>query len=96
MRISIYMMLILFTGTTMAIPIRAPSSVHHCKMSVAFEGPGSKISVTAEGSSPKKARDNARIDCGTKVIDRYLASHREVDDIMKDELALACVNLECE
>jgi hypothetical protein len=74
-------------------------------MSVDFEaGPNSRIAftLTAEGhgSTPStaldNARNNARIECGSKIIDRYLDTHRDVDSAMSSELAVACVNLDCE
>ena len=47
------------------------------------------------GSTKLEAKENARLKCGTSMIDQYFASRREVPEDVKDDLALACVNLEC-
>lgn len=48
------------------------------------------------GANKSIARENARELCGTKIIDGYFASRGSIDDSQVDDLALACVNLECQ
>jgi len=48
------------------------------------------------GDSPAKALENARLSCGSAMIDQYLAQRQQIPDDVKEDLALACVNLNCE
>lgn len=48
------------------------------------------------GKNIKDAKEEARLICGTKLIDQYFAQRREIAEDTKDDLALACVNLECQ
>jgi hypothetical protein len=48
------------------------------------------------GKTVSKAREEARLICGTKLIDQYFAQRRDIAEDTKDDLALACVNLECQ
>jgi hypothetical protein len=48
-----------------------------------------------KGKTRNEARENARLQCGTSLIDQYFSQRREISDSAKDDLALACVNLEC-
>lgn len=48
------------------------------------------------GKTKLEAKENARLKCGTSMIDQYYASRRNVAADVADDLALACVNLECQ
>jgi hypothetical protein len=48
------------------------------------------------GKTHAQAQEEARLICGSKLIDQYFAQRREIADDTKDDLALACVNLECQ
>jgi hypothetical protein len=48
------------------------------------------------GKTHAQAQEEARLICGTKLIDQYFAQRREIADDAKDDLALACVNLDCQ
>lgn len=49
-----------------------------------------------KGSSKLQAKENAREICGSKMIDDYFARRGNIDPDVVDDLALACVNLECQ
>jgi hypothetical protein len=48
-----------------------------------------------KGETKKEALANAREICGEKIIDQYFAQRRQIAADATDDLALACVNLEC-
>ncbi len=73
-----------------AAPERQPSNAHTCKI---VTGYGTAI---GKGSSKLAAKQAAREICGSKLIDDYLARRGRIEDAAIDDLALACVNLECE
>jgi hypothetical protein len=50
----------------------------------------------AKGKTKLEAKEKARLLCGTKLIEDYFARRREIAENVKDDLALACVNLECQ
>ncbi|MGZ3722169.1 MAG: hypothetical protein ACXVA9_04510 [Bdellovibrionales bacterium] len=66
------------------------SSMETCKI---VTGYGTAI---GKGKTHSQAREEARLICGTKLIDQYFAQRREIAEDAKDDLALACVNLECQ
>jgi hypothetical protein len=71
---------------------RDPSAagMHTCKI---VTGYGTAI---GKGASKLAAKEAARELCGTKMIDDYLARRGRIEANVVDDLALACVNLECE
>jgi hypothetical protein len=71
---------------------RAPASGvrHSCKI---VTGYGTAIGY---GQSDLAAKEAARELCGTKIIDDYMARRGHIEDSVVDDLALACVNLECQ
>ncbi len=73
-----------------AAPERVPSSSYTCKI---VTGYGTAI---GKGSSKIAAQEAARELCGTKMIDDYLARRGNIGNEAVDDLALACVNLDCE
>ena len=48
------------------------------------------------GSTALEAKEQARLNCGTNMIDQYVAQRQNIPESAKDDLALACVNLECQ
>ncbi|MGE3683143.1 MAG: hypothetical protein AB7G93_15580 [Bdellovibrionales bacterium] len=48
------------------------------------------------GESPLKAKENARLICGDKIIDGYLAQRGNIPEDAVGPLSTACVNYECE
>lgn len=48
------------------------------------------------GNSKLAAKENARIICGEKLMDRHFAQRRDVSSDVTDDVVLACVNLECQ
>ena len=66
------------------------SSVETCRI---VTGYGTAI---GRGNTRSQALEEARMVCGTRMIDQYFAQRREIADDVKDDLALACVNLECQ
>ncbi|MBX3022279.1 MAG: hypothetical protein KF799_11455 [Bdellovibrionales bacterium] len=79
-----------------AMPSRAPASEREpartftCKI---VTGYGTAI---GRGSSALSAKENARLTCGEKMIDQYIAQRGNIPQDVADDLALACVNLECQ
>lgn len=49
-----------------------------------------------KGETKREALANAREICGEKIIDQYFAQRRAIAADVTDDLALACVNLECQ
>ena len=50
----------------------------------------------AKAATLKEAREEARLKCGTELINDYFARRQDIPDSKKDDLALACINLECQ
>jgi hypothetical protein len=48
-----------------------------------------------QGKTHDEAAEQAHSSCGTQILDKYFAQRREVPDDVKEDLALACANLEC-
>ena len=48
------------------------------------------------GKTKSAALEAARLNCGTHMIDQYFAQRRDIAEDVKDDLALACVNLNCQ
>ena len=48
------------------------------------------------GKDLNEAKDQARLKCGSELIDQYFAQRRKLAEDVKDDLVLACVNLECQ
>lgn len=53
------------------------------------------IEGIGHGSSLLKARQEARLDCGMKLIDKRFSLQGDVSAAEEIELAAACVNLDC-
>ena len=49
-----------------------------------------------KGETKSEALESARLDCGTKMIDDYIARRGQIPPEVIDDLALACVNLNCQ
>ena len=69
---------------------REPSAFKTCKI---VTGYGTAI---GKGRSLNEARENARLKCGTSMVDQYFAQRQAISEDVKDDLALACVNLDCQ
>lgn len=65
-------------------------STHTCKI---VTGYGTAI---GRGKSIREATEAARLKCGTEMIDQYFAQRRDIPEDKKDDLALACINLDCQ
>jgi hypothetical protein len=50
----------------------------------------------ATGHTKLEAKAKARELCGSKMIDQYAAQRGSIPDSAVDDLALACVNLDCQ
>jgi hypothetical protein len=70
-------------------PAHSPSS-YTCRI---VTGYGTAI---GRGSTALQAKENAREICGSKIIDQYYAQRGQIGADVEDDLALACVNLECQ
>lgn len=79
--------LIAWTGLGVA---SAQSGMHTCRI---VTGYGTAI---GKGSTHLAAKEKAREVCGTAMIDDYLARRGNISADVVDDLALACVNLECQ
>jgi hypothetical protein len=87
------------------ISTQVAAAVNRCPASEARE-PSSGITtcriVTGYGTAIGRgknlaaAREAARLTCGTALIDQYMAQRREIPEDVKDDLVLACVNLDCQ
>lgn len=66
------------------------SQVFTCKLGNGF------VTTVAKGKTPLEAKENARLLCGEKTIDLYAEKRGAISEDRVDDLALACVNLECE
>lgn len=69
---------------------RSPASEYKCTIRTGYG--------MAEGRGPSKlkAKEEARIACGMGLINGYSAQRGGIPADKVDDLALACVNLECE
>ncbi len=76
-----------------AMENRHPESVNKMQTCKIVTGYGTAI---GRGKTLSAAREEARLSCGTHMIDQYVAQRREIPDDVKDDLALACVNLDCQ
>lgn len=83
-------LLTLITTRVSAGEAKSKSSQTTCKI---VTGYGTAI---GHGKSLKDAKEEARLICGTKLIDQYFAQRQQIPEDTKDDLALACVNLECQ
>lgn len=70
-------------------PAHSPSS-YTCRI---VTGYGTAI---GRGTTALQAKENAREICGSKIIDQYYAQRGQINADVEDDLALACVNLECQ
>lgn len=70
-------------------PSRRPAS-ETCRIRTGY---GTAI---AQGKTKKEAKEKARLKCGTSMIDDYFKQRQNIPEDRIDDLALACVNLECE
>ena len=68
-------------------------AVHGKEVCKIVTGYGTAIGT---GSTHHEALENARLSCGSAMIDQYFAQRREIPDDVKEDLALACVNLDCQ
>ncbi len=48
------------------------------------------------GTDMNQAREAARLNCGTTLIEHYFSQRSTASEEIKDDLALACVNLDCQ
>lgn len=48
------------------------------------------------GKTHAAALESARLACGGAMIDQYTATRQNIPEDVKDDLVLACVNLECQ
>ncbi len=71
-------------------PMRMPAALETCKI---VTGYGTAI---GKGSTKKEALKQARLTCGTNMIDQYSAQRGRIPADVEDDLVLACVNLECQ
>jgi hypothetical protein len=71
-------------------PTKEKDSVQTCRI---VTGYGTAI---AKGKSHKEALEKARLECGTRMIDMYFAQRQGISEDQKEDLALACVNLDCQ
>jgi hypothetical protein len=78
------------SAAPMCIPSRGPASDYKC---VIRTGYGMAV---GHGSTKLKAKEEARLQCGMGLINGYTAARQNIPDDKVDDLALACVNLECE
>lgn len=83
---------ILVTLMATKVSAQEPTGKHQVSCKI-VTGYGTAI---AYGKTKLEAKENARLKCGTSMIDQYFASRREIPEDVKDDLALACVNLECQ
>lgn len=84
------LLLTLIATEVSAKEAREPARAYSCKI---VTGYGTAI---GRGSSQLAAKENAREICGSKLIDQYFAQRGKISDDAADDLALACVNLECQ
>jgi hypothetical protein len=79
------------SAAPMCVPAkRGPASDYKC---VIRTGYGMAV---GHGSTKLKAKEEARLQCGMGLINGYTAARQNIPDDKIDDLALACVNLECE
>lgn len=92
MILAVVLMTLIATDVLAAPAPREPSASgkYTCKI---VTGYGTAI---GQGSTALEAKAVARETCGTNMIDDYLARRGRIDPSAIDDLALACVNLECE
>jgi hypothetical protein len=83
-------LLTLATVKVSASPAPNKGEMQTCKI---VTGYGTAI---GKGKDHNKALENARLECGTRLIDQYFAQRRDIPEETKDDLALACVNLDCQ
>lgn len=69
---------------------QAFSAVETCKL---VTGYGTAI---GRGETKAEALENARLTCGTKLIDQYFAQRRDIPEDAVGDLSTACVNLSCQ
>jgi hypothetical protein len=82
-------LLILSLATSQALAAAHP--VHEtCKI---VTGYGTAI---GQGATKAEALENARLTCGTKLIDQYFAQRRDIPEEAVADLSTACVNLSCQ
>ncbi len=83
-------LLILIASRATAATNVAPKRNATCRI---VTGYGTAI---GHGATMREAKEQARLNCGTQLIDQYFAQRRSVAADVEDDLALACVNLECQ
>jgi hypothetical protein len=66
------------------------AEAEECKI---VNGYGTSI---GQGKDHREALKNARIACGTMIIDLYIKERGSIPEEMVGELAVVCVNYECE
>ena len=69
---------------------RGPARIFSCKVSSGY------VTAIGKGSSQLAAKEAARELCGSKMIDLHIERRGKIADDLVDDLALACVNLECQ
>jgi hypothetical protein len=82
---------ILMTLISIRVSASTPApKMQECKI---VTGYGTAI---AKGKNHNEALEKARLICGTKLIDQYFAQRQHISEETKEDLALACVNLDCQ
>lgn len=80
----------LITTKVSAKPSDGSTKMETCKI---VTGYGTAI---GRGKTKLEAKESARLKCGTAMVDQYFAARQNIADDVKDDLALACVNLDCQ
>ena len=69
---------------------RSPASDYKCVIRTGYG------TAEGHGSTKLKAKEEARLQCGMGLINGYTATRQNIPADKVDDLALACINLECE
>lgn len=84
------LILTLIATEVSAAESREPARTYSCKIVTGYG------TAFGRGSSQLAAKENAREVCGSKMIDQYFAQRGNISPDVADDLALACINKECE
>jgi len=79
--------------TLISTKVSAAEGKAHIETCKIVTGYGTAV---GHGKTKLEAQEDARLICGTSLIDQYFAHRREIAEEQKDDLALACVNLDCQ
>lgn len=81
-------LLILISTQVSAGEFGGSTKSHTCRLETGY---GTAI---GKGRTASEAEENARLICGTKIIDDYYARRGNIDS--NADLELACINLKCQ